>query len=99
MRILWERTGGFTGRKIQGSLESSDLPPDQVHRLQKLLDRSRFFEFSAEMGVHDSGADRFSYKVTIETKDESHTVEIHDSAITNEMRPFLDFLTRHFFKK
>ncbi len=99
MRILFERTGGFTGRKLQGILDSSELPSNQAHQLKKLLDKSRFFELPAELEFPSSGTDRFNYKVTVENESGSHTVEAHDGAIPGEMRPLLNFLTRSFFKK
>jgi hypothetical protein len=99
MRILFERTGGFTGRTLQGILNSSDLPPTQYHRLKKLLEQSRFFELPTALELPDPGADRFNYKVTVENEKGSHTVEAMEGAIPGEMRPLLDFLTHSFIKK
>jgi hypothetical protein len=99
MKILFERTGGFTGRKLQGILDSSALAPTQFHRLKKLLEQSRFFELPAALELPDPGADRFYYKVTVENETGSYTVEAKEGAIPGEMQPLLDFLTRSFIKK
>jgi hypothetical protein len=99
MRILFERTGGFTGRTLQGILDASNLPPTQIHRLNMLLEQSRFFELPAALALPNPGADRFNYKVTVENENGSHTVEVNEAAIPGEMRPLLDFLTHSFFKK
>jgi hypothetical protein len=96
MKILFERTGGFTGRKLRGTLDSTDLPPNQVHQLKKLLKKSRFFELPAELELPNPGADQFNYKVTVENENGRHTVEASDGAIPGEMRPLLDFLARSF---
>lgn len=98
MKILFERTGGFTGRKVQGTLDSSDLPPNQARQLIKLLKKSRFFELPAELELPSPGADQFNYKVTIENENGRHTVKAGDGAIPGEMRPLLDFLARSFRK-
>jgi hypothetical protein len=98
MRILFERTGGFAGRKLQGSLDSSALPPTQAHRLKRLLEKSRFFELPTALELSSSSADQFYYKVTVENENSRHTVEAGDGAIPGEMRPLLDFLARSFRK-
>jgi hypothetical protein len=94
MRIFLERTGGFAGRKIEGSLDSSTLPLSQARLLSRLLKESSFFDLPPVLESSQPGADRFSYKVTVETEKGSHTVEAGEAAIPGSMRPFLDFLTR-----
>jgi hypothetical protein len=99
MRILFERTGGFTGRKLQGSLDSSTLPLSKARRLRGLLKQSRFFELPATLESDHPGADRFNYRVTIETEEGKHTVEASDAAIPGQMRPLLDFIARSLVQK
>jgi len=99
MRIIFERTGGFTGRKIQGLLDSSTLPPPKARKLEKLLEQSRFFELPTLLSSPEPGADRFSYRVTVETDKCRHTVETGDAAIPPALRSLLDFLTRSLFEK
>lgn len=99
MRITFERTGGFTGRKLQGSLDSSMLSLTKVRRLKELLKRSRFFELPPLLESDRTGADRFNYRVTVETEERKHTVEAGDAAVPGPMRPLLDFLTRSLFEK
>jgi hypothetical protein len=98
MKILFERTGGFAGLKLQGTLDTSDLPPTQAHHLKELLKKSRFFELPAELELQSPGPDQFNYKVTVENESGRHTVEACDGAIPGEMRPLLDFLARSFRK-
>jgi hypothetical protein len=99
MRILFERTGGFAGRKVEGILDCSALPPAQVHQLKELLRQSRFFDLPSALESLDPGADRFSYKVTVENETGRHTVEASDAAVPGEMRPLLDYLTRSLLRK
>jgi len=98
MRIFFERTGGFAGRKLQGSLDSSTLPVSQARVLEELLKQSGFFDLPPVLQSSQPGADRFSYKVTVETKEAKHTVEAVETAIPASMRPFLEFVTRSIHK-
>jgi hypothetical protein len=99
MRIIFERTGGFAGRKIQGTVESSSLSERQAKRLRELLDKSSFFHLPEKLTPEISGADRFYYKITIESETGIHTVEAAEAAIPPHLRPLLDWLTRSFFLK
>jgi hypothetical protein len=94
MRILFERSGGFAGRKIQGSLDSSMLPISEARRLTRLVEQSRFFDLPPVLEAKEPGADRFNYRVTVESEQGRHTVEASEAAVPGAMRPLLDFLTR-----
>ena len=94
MRILFERSGGFSGRRIQGSLDSSMLPDSEARRLTQLVEQSGFFELPAILESTQPGADRFSYRVTVESEQGRHTVEASEAAVPGSMRPLLDYLTR-----
>ncbi len=94
MRIKFERTGGFAGRRLQGSLDSTVLPEPQAHRLAELLDSSHFFDLPPKLESPSPGADRFRYKVTVETESASHTVETAEAAVPAGLRPLIEWLTR-----
>jgi hypothetical protein len=101
MRISMERSGGFTGIKLKGPLDSATLPLSQARLLKQLLRKSGFFEPPPVLESNAAGADCFSYKATVETADGKHNLESGEAAIPCSMRPFLDFLTRsvHFQAK
>jgi hypothetical protein len=92
MRILFERTGGFAGMKLRRMLDSSELPPPEAKVLERLLRRSRFFDLPQELESSSSGADRFHYRVTVETEQGSRTVEAGEAAVPASMRPLLQWL-------
>jgi len=94
MRVLFERTGGFSGVKLKGSLDSSTLSLSRARRLKELLKQSGFFELPSVLESPHAGADHFNYRVTVETGERKHTVEASDLAVPAPMRPLLDFLTR-----
>lgn len=99
MRVLFERTGGFAGRTIRGSLDSSLLAAPKARRLRELLDRSCFFDLPPVLESDQPGADRFHYRITVETEKGKHTVEAGDAAVPRPMRPLLDFLARSLMEK
>ena len=94
MRIRFERTGGFAGRKLQESIDSSSLPEPQVRLLLELLAQAHSFDLPFKLESATPGADRFNYKVTVETESGTHTVEANDAAVPVELRPLLAWLTR-----
>jgi hypothetical protein len=94
MQIRFERTGGLVGRRIQGSIDSSSLSKPQARLLLELLDQSHFFDLPLKLESAAPGADRFTYRVTVETESGSHTVEANDAAVPVELRPLLNWLTR-----
>ncbi len=94
MRIFFQRTGGFAGTKLEGSLDSSALPASQARQLQQLLKKSCFFDLPPILKSDRPDSDRFSYKVTVETEEGIHTVEAGEAAVPVSMRPLLDFIAR-----
>ena len=46
MKIYFERSGGFTGRKLRATVDSADLPAGEADRLETMLARAHFFERS-----------------------------------------------------
>jgi hypothetical protein len=99
MRIFFERTGGFAGRKIEGFLDSSTLPRVQARRLRDLLKKSGFFDLPPTLESNHTSTDGFSYRVTVETDERKHTVEAGETAIPGPMRPLLNFLARSLLDK
>ena len=93
MRIFFERTGGFAAIKLQRTLDSSELAPGEMKRLDNLLKKSRFFELPPRLESTLPAADRFHYKLTVESDQGMRTVEASDASIPAEMRPLIDWLT------
>jgi hypothetical protein len=97
--IILERHGGIMGRKIQGSLDSETLSRQQAHQLNSLLKRSRFFELPIHLEPDLPAPDRFTYRLTIESDQGTHTIEVSETSLPADLRPLLDFLTQSLFRK
>jgi len=90
--IILERDGGIMGRKIRGSLNSDALPSRLARRLDALVKRSRFFELPIRLEPEQPAPDRFTYRLTIESDQAAHTIEVSEAALPDDLRPLLTFL-------
>lgn len=79
--------------RIAGSVDTEKLPADEAQNLQQMLDAAKFFELPAAPAESLRGADRFQYKLTVESDEGSHTVELSDEEAPDEIRPLLRRLT------
>jgi hypothetical protein len=87
------------GRKIHGSLNSETLPTKKARRLNSLLKSSRFFELPVRLEPHLPAPDRFIYRLTIESDQGTHTIEVSEAALPEDLRPLLDFITQSLLLK
>lgn len=93
MQIYYERTGGFAGMRLAVTLDSEKLPDEEARKLQQLVEAAHFFTLPAATTRPLTGADRFQYKLTVQTQQQQHTVEVVEAAIPMSMRPLLEWLT------
>ncbi|MGE5072070.1 MAG: protealysin inhibitor emfourin, partial [Anaerolineae bacterium] len=49
MHIDFTRTGGFAGIRLSTSVDTSELPPEQAHELDHLVEDAAFFELPKEL--------------------------------------------------
>ncbi len=90
MRITFERTGGFMGRKVSLTLELDELPSDQAGTLSRLLDEANFFAIEETPSAPGSIRDEFHYLITVETRDVAHTVHTADATMPAILHPLID---------
>jgi Emfourin len=91
MRIQFERTGGFTGMRLALDLTESDLPEDEWQKLQAAVQQAEFFQLPSKF-TEGGQPDRFMYQVTVETETHSHTVELGDGQIPENVQPLIQRL-------
>jgi hypothetical protein len=91
MRISYERSGGFMGRKLNFSVNLEELPIDQAETLNRLLQQADFFNLPKDL-ISRPVPDEFNYIITVETATQSHRVRVSDSSMTDPLRPLLDDL-------
>jgi hypothetical protein len=93
MRIHFERSGGFAGLRLQHELDTTSLPPAEAEEVAHMVDSARFFELPQTIRATQPGADRFRYKLSVDSGIQKHSVEVDDAAIPENLRPLLSWLT------
>ena len=94
MTVQFERSGGFAGIRTTATIDAGSLSPEEARRLRELVDNAGFFDLPPVLSASAPGADRFQYKITIETGNRKHTVELSDAAAPASLRPLLQWLTQ-----
>ncbi len=94
MRIHFVRTGGFAGMRLANTIDSEELPEDEVQELKSELDNAHFFELPAFLSGEPGGADRFQYEITVEEGRQTHTVAAGESALPEDVQPLVQHLER-----
>jgi hypothetical protein len=94
MRIEFERSGGFAGLRLSGRVDTSELPAEQACPLEELVAAAQFWDLPGEIQGDRREADRFEYVVTVVAEDRRHTVQVGESAMSEEMRALIDAVTR-----
>ena len=90
-RIIFERTGGFMGRRVSLDLDLADLPPDQAAALKLLVDESDFFNLT-ELTPKTPAPDGFMYSITVENGKLQRTIHASDTNFPQILRPLVDDL-------
>lgn len=93
-RIHFERTGGFAGIRLTADFDLGELPEDQVTSLTDLLDELDFAELPENLSEDFSASDAFTYTITVESEEWSHTVVTGDSPNDEKMQELLQLLNR-----
>ena len=92
--IWFERSGGFTGISTSVEIDSKPLSIEEVDELKKLIEQSGFFDFNKNDTIPAELPDQFQYKITIEFESEKRTHQFSESAVPDNFRPLINYLTR-----
>jgi len=92
-KIVFERTGGFMGRKVSVTIDLDDLPEEQAEALGELLDDADFFELPADL-TKPVMPDAFTYNITVFSDESQHSVRVSDATAPDDLRPLLEELSR-----
>lgn len=93
MKIHFERSGGFAGMTMNVDIDAHSLSDTEREALMTHLSDAEFFALpSAIADPSTTGADRYNYRITIESDDRTHTVECTDGSAPASLAPLLDWL-------
>lgn len=93
MRILFQQTGGFMGRKTELTFDLDTLPPDQAETLRQHVDEANFLTLGDSIPAFHPARDAFHYLITIETETLQHTIHVTDMSMPATLRPLVEMLS------
>lgn len=92
MHIYFKRSGGFMGMQLSADLDTSSLPPKEAEAIEQMLADARFFDLPTDP-AQVSGADRFTYELTVISEEFEHTVYFSEQDAPLEINSLLQQLT------
>lgn len=92
MKISYRRTGGFAGMVMSFDVATDTLPPKDEKELRDLVIAADFFKLPAVIESDAPGADQFQYKLTVETTEQQHSVEVGDAAVPENLGALINKL-------
>jgi len=90
MLVSLERSGGFTGRRVTSSIDTSDLPAPQAAEALRALDTLA----SAPPPTPPGGASQPRYRLTVHSPSGEQVVEVAESQVPAALRPLIAELMR-----
>lgn len=95
MKVLYEQKGGLAGMTLSSSADTDLLPPDEKQQIEEMIRNAKFFDLPSKSSPPNPGAaDYYQYKVTVETQQQSHTVETTDLTMPSELRPLIKYFRK-----
>jgi hypothetical protein len=91
MRIIVERTGGFTGIPLTKTVDSATLSQQEAASLHQMMAVASFFELPATI-TSTPQPDRFQYRITVEQESKQHSVTVGEAAVPANLKPLLGWL-------
>jgi len=99
MRVVLERSGGFAGISQTYSVSSDELPAEEAQKVADFVEAAGFFGLPSIIRSTEPGADRFQYKITVESEHGSHTVQMDEAAVPPRLQPVLNWMKNAARKK
>lgn len=93
MRIYFERSGGFMGLRVAGTVDTDALAAEEADTLVEMVESAGFFSLPAQLLPTSEGGDRFQYRLVVEDESRRHSVETDGSAVPESLWPLLRRLT------
>jgi hypothetical protein len=92
MHIIYERSGGFTGMTSSYTFNLEDLPDVDAEKLKTLIDQVDFPALPENLEMSTNVPDRFSYTITVEAQEWTHTIRTGDASAPSEIQPLIETL-------
>ena len=90
MLVSLERSGGFTGRRVTSSVDTDELPAEQVAEALRALDAL----VSAPPAAPAAAGSQPRYRLTVNRASGQQVVDVLESQVPSALRPLLAELVR-----
>lgn len=97
MKINLERSGGILGSVFSRTIDTEILPKPQATKLDRLLQRSDFFNLPSDtsrLANTKGAADYYTYNITVEKGKKKHSVKFTDLAMTKELNELVKSVSK-----
>ena len=92
MQIQFERSGGFAGIKQQYCVALDSLPEEERRKVMGLIADAGFFDLPSTLPKGTPGADQFQYKISVDSDQGTHEVQVDQSAVPAGLQPLIAWL-------
>jgi hypothetical protein len=92
MQIRYLQSGGFSGMRKTSVVNTLTLPAREAKKVEDLVESAGFFNLPEKFPKPKSGADYFTYSLTVEDGDRSHSVEVSEPSAPASLRPLIRYL-------
>ncbi|MGB9176284.1 MAG: protealysin inhibitor emfourin [Methanoregula sp.] len=92
MQIRYVQSGGFSGMRKTSVVDTQKLPADEAKKVQDLVESAGFFNLPEKFPKPKSGADYFTYSLTVEDGTRSHSIEVSEPSAPESLRPLIRYL-------
>jgi len=93
MILIFERSGGFTAIPLRLNIDTEDLDVQERTLLQTQVTAADFFNLPGREPSPGRGYDRFTFKLTVQNDQKSHTIEYGDASVPEPLQPLIDQLS------
>jgi hypothetical protein len=75
-----------------GVVDTHKLAAGEAKKVQDLVEAAGFFTLPEKFPKPRAGADYFTYSLTVEDGDKSHSVEVSEPSAPESLRPLIRYL-------
>ncbi len=93
MIMIFERSGGFTAIPLRLKIDTEDLDIQERTLLHTQVAAADFFNLPGRETSPGRGYDRFTFKLTVQNDQKSHTIEYGDASVPEPLQPLIDQLS------
>jgi len=90
MRISLVRSGGVAGLRLEATVDTSVLDPDNAQRFHNLVDEADLPGLSEPTIKVKSEPDRFRYTLTVEDGGRTHSITFEERRVPEAVQPLFE---------